>query len=1083
MDRVRGALALCLLLVAAMCVRTAAARPPALVRDINTFPIAVSSNPAYLGSMGGYTYLAATDGVHGVELWKTDGTAAGTSMLMDIASGSASSNPTNFIVIGARAYFAATTQAPAQTAIWVTDGTAAGTHLVSSAVLGSGSQAPAVVGALGSKVLMLGSNALWSSDGTDAGTIKLADTSFGYNPHSPNILFASNGKVYFTSFQGNAGQQPWTTDGTPAGTHLVQNWPASDSNSGAGALAQVGNYVYFVGHRSGSGGAVDDGLYRIRLSDDTVEQVEVGTAIQDSLTPNAALVPMGNLVVFIGTTNGIKQVWRSDGTAAGTFPLVNYSYMAGNSYVPPQFTVVGSRGVFINAVGYNATVFATDGTVAGTIDLAIGASPPQVAPPILGAADAFAYIGSSNGGIYRTDGTAAGTKQITVPAGTNFLRDFAAAPGAVYFNLVVGGAIWTVRYDATSDSTVVLERSPIPPSQTVANYTAPLLFAASSTGLYFDVFDTAIGLEPWVSDGTAGGTHLVANIAPETQNGGSNPHAFVAFRNQLYFAANDGINGIELWRSDGTAAGTQRAADVVVGGYDGDQTVLFSGGNSLLFFGSSPGTPPLPSLWRYTPDTGASENILSLGKPYTCTGAITTATVSGITYFPAFGPGSVELWRTDGTAAGTSAVTDVANTGGYSAPCQTVTFGSNLYYADQRSQAQGDYRLWRSDGTPAGTQLVKTVGGGRPPLNAYFLASYAGALYFIGADSSNVMTLWRSDGTSAGTTAVAPLPSTPIAAFLGVVNNRLLFWSYGATVQNSLTVFDVATGSFSNIPNVPIGDTGVISEDGTHLFFSGGVGFGMTGPWVTDGTASGTKLLTDSQGNYPYNTHWMGILHNSAIFTGDDANSAHWYWRTDGTTAGTTAISQVPAGQSVGLTGLAVGNRFFFTVADPTIGAELYAIDDSPPITSTTTQLAANPATAITTDSVTFTVTVVGTAAAVPTGNVSLLDGDAQFGSATLSATGVATYTVPGFAAGTHNITASYGGDTANAASTSAAIQLVVSNPAPPPVVVTPPPDSGSGSGGSSGGSAGGGGGGGGVTSLWELLGLSLVLWRRGRQS
>jgi sugar lactone lactonase YvrE len=74
---------------------------------------------------------------------------------------------------------------------------------------------------------------------------------------------------------------------------------------------------------------------------------------------------------------------------------------------------------------------------------------------------------------------------------------------------------------------------------------------------------------------------------------------------------------------------------------------------------------------------------------------------------------------------------------------------------------------------------------------------------------------------------------------------------------------------------------------------------------------------------------------------------------------------------------------------------------------------------------VTFTAKVTGSAG-TPTGSVSFLSDGASIGTGTLDATGTATFTTSALAAGNHQITASYGGDSNDAPSTSSAITQVV---------------------------------------------------------
>src|SRR5262245_39177604 len=97
--------------IGALCL-TGALSAQSVVKDINTVaPTVPSSSPANMLTVGTTTYFAANDGFNGSELWKTDGTTAGTVMVKDINPGSASSSPTNLTLFNGLVYFAATTAA------------------------------------------------------------------------------------------------------------------------------------------------------------------------------------------------------------------------------------------------------------------------------------------------------------------------------------------------------------------------------------------------------------------------------------------------------------------------------------------------------------------------------------------------------------------------------------------------------------------------------------------------------------------------------------------------------------------------------------------------------------------------------------------------------------------------------------------------------------------------------------------------------------------------------------------------------------------------------------------------------------
>ena len=95
---------------------------------------------------------------------------------------------------------------------------------------------------------------------------------------------------------------------------------------------------------------------------------------------------------------------------------------------------------------------------------------------------------------------------------------------------------------------------------------------------------------------------------------------------------------------------------------------------------------------------------------------------------------------------------------------------------------------------------------------------------------------------------------------------------------------------------------------------------------------------------------------------------------------------------------------------------------------NTTTVLNASGTTISSGQTVTLTVTVIG---AHPTGSVTFKDGSTTLSTANLS-TGSASYSTSALAVGSHDLTATYTGDSNNAASTSQAVTETV-NPPPPP--------------------------------------------------
>ncbi|NQT14083.1 MAG: hypothetical protein HQ582_15120, partial [Planctomycetes bacterium] len=205
-----------------------------------------ASEPAEFVEVGDVAFFVAEDTTHGRELWKTDGTPQGTTLVEDINSGTSSSDPSNLVEYNGELYFVADDGTNGEE-LWKSDGTEAGTVLVKDINSGSGYQYPYGDGPLQSfprdltvvngKLFFSAEDAdhgseLWMSDGTGAGTVLVKDIvtgthtdDYGTYPNSsnPQNLTDVNGTLFFTADDGETGRELWKSNGTASGTVLVKD--------------------------------------------------------------------------------------------------------------------------------------------------------------------------------------------------------------------------------------------------------------------------------------------------------------------------------------------------------------------------------------------------------------------------------------------------------------------------------------------------------------------------------------------------------------------------------------------------------------------------------------------------------------------------------------------------------------------------------------------------------------------------------------------------------------------------------------------------------------------------------------------
>ena len=359
------------------------------------------------------------------------------------------------------------------------------------------------------------------------------------------------------------------------------------------------------------------------------------------------------------------------------------------------------------------------------------------------------------------------------------------------------------------------------------------------------------GEELYKTDGTAAGTVLVKEINPGVVPA-SQPRLFEIFNGKYYFAGNAGA-GFRLWETDGTEAGTQMAADLS----NPNHLQVFNG---ELYFRATDTSGS--ELWKIDA-AGSFEQVFDFNGATEGLNPGELTVLGNSLYFTgsSLAAGN-ELWKTDGTAAGTQMVVDL-NPGATGAllgidedEVLMIAYNGELYFSADDGTGMGR-ELWKSDGTASGTVFVTEINPGPAHGLPRYFAELDGLLYFAGEDAANGRELWRTDGTPAGTELVADINpgmagSNP--SVLTAWNGALYFRATTTAVGMELFKYDgvappavvkdmggaLGSGNPRPIPGElfhNVGDWLVFD-----LFESMTTGHEV---WRTDGTDMGTEIVID----------------------------------------------------------------------------------------------------------------------------------------------------------------------------------------------------------------------------------------------
>lgn len=782
---------------------------PSMVVDANDAIAHPSMNAQQLTAVGDALYFSANVEGGGAGLWRSDGTVGGTVLVKEISrADNYGISPNHLANVAGTLFF--WTNAGDRYSLWTSQGTESSTTLLKEfGYEGAYGIAGYVVnwmevngeyyfaandGVSGSE--------LWKSNGTAAGTVQVADIRQGSAGSSPRPLANLDGIFYFTSDSGGSSLEFWRSDGTAEGTFRVAELPGTSKH--LSNVTTTGDRFFFN---------FSDGVHGTELW--TSDGTAAGTTLVKDIHPDSPgsygrdpsqLVNVNGILYFTAQPGYFfRELWRSDGTAAGT-----YRISAPSAPSPTRLTNVDGTLFFIRD---NNELWKSDGTATGS---ALVVEPPVAGIGYLINADGILYFTGGNG-IWKTDGTAAKTqwiKETTLGAAPAILKTFATLGESLYFaadDPVDGGQqLW--RTEAGDGAGVEL-LNPVAAGTLDGN---PAGFTVVGDWMYYISRSGTHWTSLWKTDGE--NAVLVKNLRPApTSAYERRPFEMVNVSGTLYFTATDGEHGYELWKSDGTADGTVMLKDVNTNDNSlkaAAPTMLTNVGGTLYFIGTdplygsprvwksdgtAPGTEPLPGgptyanrlvnfngelyffstyiysqLWKSDGTKAGTKQITPYGQSLQLEYHLPLVAAGNALYFVVNDATSGrELWRSDGTAAGTTLVKDIAPGAGSESVEWLLNVGERLYFA---TNTYREYQLWSTDGSLAGTELIAS----RPNPYRWFdfnFTAHDGYVYFTassGTSQSETISLWRTDGTTAGTTIAAELSSESLSQrYLASANDRL----------------------------------------------------------------------------------------------------------------------------------------------------------------------------------------------------------------------------------------------------------------------------------------------------------------------
>jgi ELWxxDGT repeat protein len=600
---------------------------------------------------------------------------------------------------------------------------------------------------------------LWKSTGTTSGTVRIKDIRPGVEGSNPQQLTNVNGNLYFTADNGKNGRELWRSNGTAAGTMMVKDILLVSGSSLPTALTNINGTLYFSANDGAHG-------YELWKTDGTA----TGTVMVKDIRPAAkvssspqSLTRSNGMLYFSALHDTGRELWKSDGTETGTVLVKDIRSGATSGDVENLIDVNGTLFFTANDGVHGDELWKSNGTEAGTVlvkDMNPGGAGSNNTNGFSGRnMNSFRningklfFIASQSylNYIYRSDGTEAGTVRVAPAFGTglNYLEPFFTyLQGYVYFFNVDGVTnaehehgplyLWKMPINSTTPTKVKRFYTPVDYGDSYYYENYNHMMVQCNGALYMVArLQPDQGFKFIRSDGTEAGTKIIAD--PDMTTLSSNPtdlvsaNGFVFFRTRpdpydYMWPSEQDFYSTDLYRTDGTDAGTIRMPGTFY-----DENEMEAVGNALYYTGAIDG-------WQLNKTDGINVSTIIDQSSGEAMPTRLTAVGNKLYYTNYLS----ELWRSDGTSAGTTMVRDFAQ-------IISITDVGGLAYVLAETSA-GDLELWRT--TASGSVFrVKTIRTGSAIRSHYNPTTTDGTyFYFVANDGIHGNEVWRSDGTAATT--------------------------------------------------------------------------------------------------------------------------------------------------------------------------------------------------------------------------------------------------------------------------------------------------------------------------------------------